>query len=241
MTKKYEKVDCLAFIIFGLAVFFYLYEFALQVSPSVMTDSLMASFNLDAAGLGAMGAFYFYAYAPMQIPAGLFYDRYGPRILLTVAIMVCATGAAFFAMANTASLAALGRLFMGMGSAFSFIGVLVLLTRWFPAHYFALMVGLAQSMGSLGAITGEVPLAAAVSRWGWRPSLLGMAIIGFVLAFLVWKIIRDWPEGRAPVSTANTPKHNEWQRLGHVLRHRQNWSVVGACGHFCCLVGCALS
>jgi hypothetical protein len=59
-----------AFIICILATLFYMYEFTLQVSVGVMTSELMQDLRLNAASLGLTAAFYFYAYTPMQVPAG---------------------------------------------------------------------------------------------------------------------------------------------------------------------------
>ncbi len=126
-VQKQTKI--LPFIVCGLAAFFYLYEFILQVSPGVMTTALMRDFQVDAAVLGTTSAFYFYAYAPMQIPAGLLFDRYGPRLLITLALLICALGAFFFGMTTNLAFASAGRFFMGVGSAFSFIGILILISR----------------------------------------------------------------------------------------------------------------
>src|SRR5215216_3156420 len=112
-----------AYVIFLLSATFYLYEYVLQVAPSVMADSMMKTFNVTAAGFGIISAFYFYAYAPMQLPAGLLFDRYGPRKLMTTALILCALGSFFFASTDSLVTAAMGRLLIGVASAFSFIGV----------------------------------------------------------------------------------------------------------------------
>ena len=183
----------LPYIICTLAAMFYLYEFVLQVSPAVMTNELMHDLKLNAAGFGAMAAFYYYAYTPMQIPAGLLFDRYGPRLLITVALLICSLGAFFFGLTNDTAWASAGRFFMGIGSAFSFIGSLVLISRWFPAKYFALLAGLVQMMSSIGAILGEAPLADVVHQFGWRHTIMYVSAIGIFLAVLVWLLVRDHP------------------------------------------------
>ncbi len=145
--------------IFILATCFYLYEMILQVSPSAMANSIMRSLNTDAVGLSTISAFYFYAFAATQIPAGLLYDKYGPRLLMSLALLICAAGALLFASTLTIYTASLGRFMIGIGSAFSFIGILLLIVKWFPAHRFALIAGITQLMNSLGAICGEFPIA----------------------------------------------------------------------------------
>ena len=53
----------------------------------------MRSFAVDATAFGTLSAFYFYSYAPMQLPVGFLMDRFGARRLLTVATVICAAGA----------------------------------------------------------------------------------------------------------------------------------------------------
>jgi len=215
-----------ATIIFLLAATFYLYEFTLQVSPSVMTTPLMADLHIHAAGLGTMAAFYFYAYAPMQIPGGLLFDRFGPRLVMTFALIVCGLGSLFFSQTTTVQFASLGRFLMGIGSACSFVGLLVLISRWFPAKYFALLAGVAQLMSSIGAIFGETTLASSVENFGWRSTMFWTAIIGFGLAALIWLVVRDYPKHHPAHGKCHTEKESEFKKLKTVLSNSQTWVVA---------------
>jgi MFS family permease len=217
-----QTITLLAVFVLALAASFYMYEFILQVSVGVMTGDLMRDLSIDAAGIGAMSAFYYLAYTPMQLPAGLLYDRFGPRILLTIAVAVCAIGAFLFSIAHGFLPVAFGRFFMGVGSAFSFIGSLVLLTRWFPARYFAVLAGLVQLMSSIGAIAGEAPLAAAIQHFGWRGTILALALVGFALALVIWLVVRDSPVKNQP-RPADHRRMSEWSRLKLVCKHPQTW------------------
>lgn len=219
-----QTVSRKAIIIFTLAALFYLYEFILQVSPGVMTDGIMRDFGVGAAGLGFVSAAYFYAYMPMQIPAGLLYDRYGPRLLLTLAILICVVGTFAFTLTNHSELAAGGRFLMGVGSAFSFIGALVLAARWFPAKHYALLVGVAQLLSSVGAMLGETPLAMLVEHFGWRATLNGIGLAGIILAVFMYAIVRDYPAGAEPNKSAQSS--NEWQRLKDIVKCKQSWVIA---------------
>lgn len=223
--KKYVRSSG-AWIVFLLSASFYLYEYVLQVAPSVMADSMMKSFHLTAAGFGIVSAFYFYAYAPMQLPAGLLFDRYGPRKLMTAALVLCAAGSFFFASTDSPVTASLGRFLIGTGSAFSFIGVLVLVSRWFPPQQFALLAGIAQLMSSVGAMFGEMPLASLIHYVGWRNASFILSFTGLVLAMLIWFVIRDYPDG----GTQKPCKRDwraEWWRLVEVCKHSYTW-ITGA-------------
>ncbi|HAT1993043.1 TPA: MFS transporter [Legionella pneumophila] len=215
-----------SYFIFFLAASFYLYEFILQVAPSVMAESMMKTFGVTGQGFGVISAFYFYAYAPTQLPAGVLYDRYGPRKLMTFAIVLCAFGSAFFASTDSVFTACIGRFLIGIGSAFSFIGVLVLISRWFPPYYFAILAGVAQLMSSVGAMFGEMPLAALIDLVGWRSASFILAGVGFLLAILFWVFIRDYPHQQ----NQTIPDHylrDEWKRLVAVCKHAYTWIIGG--------------
>lgn len=215
-----------AYFIFFLAASFYLYEFILQVAPSVMAESMMKTFGVTGQGFGVISAFYFYAYAPSQLPAGVLYDRYGPRKLMTFAIILCAIGSAFFASTDSVLTACIGRFLIGIGSAFSFIGVLVLISRWFPPYYFAILAGIAQLMSSVGAMFGEMPLAALIAHVGWRNASFILAGVGFILAGFFWIFIRDYPHQK----NQTIPDHylrDEWKRLVAVCKHAHTWIIGG--------------
>lgn len=230
-TTFHTHHKLMPYFVFLLATAFYLYEFILQVSPGVMAAPIMKTFGVSASGFGFISAFYFYAYAPMQVPAGLLFDRYGPRKLMTIAIILCALGSVFFAATTSIMAAAAGRFLMGFGSAFSFIGALVLLSRWFEPTQFALFAGIAQFMSSLGAIFGERPLALLIHAYGWREASFILAGIGFILAFLFWVFIRDYPD-QATQTTPQHPLSEEWQRLRAVTGKSHTWVT----GFYACTI-----
>lgn len=225
-TSASSTYTFLPFLVCGVATFFYVYEFFLRVMPGAMTDELMRSFAIDARGLGIMSALFYYGYTPMQIPAGLLLDRFGPRVLLTFSMVVCAIGALLFGLTDSVVIASLSRLFIGLVSAFAFVGALVLASRWFHAKYFALIVGLIQLMGCIGAIVGEAPVAVIVQSIGWRSTMYWSAAIGGVFAILFWAIIKDSPTSTIQKNNqlAGSPL-NEIQRLGKVLKNPQTWWI----------------
>lgn len=178
---------------FALAAGFFCYAFLQRVSPSVMVDELMRDFAVGAAILGNLSAFYFYAYAGLQIPVGVLLDRYGPRRLMTAAAALCAVGSFAFAVSDSVMAANVGRLLIGAGSAFSFPGTLALAVLWFRPERFASLTGIAQAAAMAGAVLGTAPTAAAVSAIGWRSTMLLLAAAAALFALLLWLAARDRP------------------------------------------------
>jgi MFS family permease len=216
----------LATLVCTLATSFLLYEFILQVSPSVMTRELMYAFRLNKAWFGAIIAFYSYAYTIMQLPAGLLFDRFGPRKLLTLATLVCAAGALLFGMANEWIVLSLGRLLMGAGSAFAFTGALVVVANWFPPRYFSILAGIVQLASSIGAIAGQVTLVPLLKKWGWRSAINYLGYTGIGLALLIWLIVRDTPDPNTRM-TSHTKYSwkQEIKKLLLVLNNPQTWWI----------------
>ena len=74
LTPRNHPPPHLSWIVWGLGAAFYFTGFYQRVAPAVMTDQLMADFEISAAALGHLSAFYFYSYAAMQIPTGILSD-----------------------------------------------------------------------------------------------------------------------------------------------------------------------
>ncbi len=106
----------LPWLMWSLGALFFCYAFFQRVAPSVLVSDLMRDFGVGAAVLGNLSAFYFYAYAGMQLPLGVLVDNWGPRRILTGGALVCGLGTLMFATADTLGPAYLGRLLVGGGA-----------------------------------------------------------------------------------------------------------------------------
>lgn len=212
---------------FVLSALFYFYEFILQVSPSIMTDNLIRSLNIKSTTVGWIAGVYFYAYTLMQVPAGLLYDRFGAKRIIVSALLFCSTGAILFSTSQHVAFLIGSRFLMGIGSACAYLGVLEICVRWIPPCYFAIFAGIAQGLGSLGAATGQAPLAALVNHLGWRHSMLTLGLVGIGLIILIVGLLRDGPKGSAQLKAAHESMHEtNWHKLHAVLSKPQNWFVA---------------
>ncbi len=169
------------------------YAFFQRVLPSVIVDDLMVTFAVGGALMGNLSALYFYAYAALQIPIGVLTDRFGARLILTVALAIAACGSVLLGLAEAVDQAYLGRLLVGIGCSVAFVSTLKLATVWFPANYFASLSGGLMLFGMAGGMLGQAPLAYLLEFITWREALLGAGGVALLLSAAIWLAVRDRP------------------------------------------------
>lgn len=227
-ARRHWAIITTTVVAIGLA--FYCYNFILRTLPTVMVPELMTKFQIDAEGVGAVSAFFYFAYTLMQLPAGIMLDRFGIRKVLIMAICACIVGSFIFALSNSYHLAELARFMIGFGATFSFIGVLKISATYLPHRYFSILSGVTASIGLVGAMIGVVGLAHLVDAIGMTNAIFFTAGLGIILLLLIIFFI---PERK--------PRHleNEFSiqlTLGEaiaalitMLKNKNMW-IVGICG-----------
>lgn len=228
VKSSFIKSQIMPWIVWGLSCVFYFYECLLQVSPGVMSVELMHDFSVTSQTLGILSGIYFYSYAAMQIPGGVLMDRFGPRRLLTLATAACALSAIAFALTDNFYTACIARLMIGFGSAFAAVGSMKFAANWFAPHRFAFLTGLMVTLGMLGAIGGEAPLALLIDNFGWRDSMKIMGVVGIVIAILIFFIAQDAPNAAKQdlPETASSDDFPLMKSLFSLMKNKQLWLVA---------------
>ncbi len=224
-------------IICILAAIFYVYDYFIQVAPSIMTQQLMRAFHLGASNLGVLSASFFYSYTLMQIPSGLLLDYFGPRKVLTIAALFTAVGVWMFGSTHLFGVAATGRFLIGVGSSGAFLSAIFLIARFFSHRKFPLLSGFIQLAGCIGSILGQAPLALIINRYGWRQAMFWVSMATFGLMFVYAIVIRDQRKGSLPTLTDSGIRLSKIKQL---LKNKQLmwiallgclcWVPVGAVG-----------
>jgi MFS family permease len=197
---------------------FLIFEMAIQVSPSVMATNLIHDLHISVFGLGIMSGIYFYSYTAMQIPSGLLFDRFHPRIIITAAILLCTCGTLLLSFAENIYFGSLARLLMGFGSAFAFVSVLIVTAELFDSRHFATITGVTQMLAAIGAMSGQIPISVLVSHIGWRHSLQFLSLLGLLLAMIIWASLKYQKNTRQ--------NHAYLKPLKKILSHNQTWYIA---------------
>lgn len=186
----------LAWIIWGCAALFYLYEYILRASPGVITNELMRDFGVSSTALGVLVSVYYYAYVPLQIPCGVIVDWLGPRRVITFSAALCTLGSVLFAYSDSLLSAQIARFILGAGSACAYVSCAQVGAKWFSSEKFAVIAGLTMMMGTFGGIFGGYPFAVLSNAVGWRSAMLVAAVVGVVVTLISWFVIRDRPQNQ---------------------------------------------
>lgn len=220
-------------LIFALGASFYSYEYLLRVLPGTMTSALMHWHGLNPEQLGWFASSYYITYTLMQVPVGLLLDRFNPKYVLLAAVSACLIGNAAFGV-NSLAIAITGRVLVGLGSAFAYVGVLRLATVWLPTSQFGLAAGLVNTVGMIGGMIADVVLNPVVVKLGAASAVhlatwLGLPIL---LALL---IVPHQPK-TLPLPNAPPQLALAWRQLlmGLCRVAMRPWLWVNA------LIGCAL-
>ncbi len=219
-------------MICSVGMLFYCFNYFLRVSPSVMQNDLMQSLHITASQFGTLAGFYYFIYTPMQVPAGMIYDRFGARIVQFIACLTATLGVGMFIAADSLTMAYAGRFMIGLGTAFAYIGVLKLASVWLPANRFATVAGLTTAFGMLSAIFSVKYLTAFVQVVGYKSALHTALIVGVVLSFGILLFLRSKPK----IVLANVKVHRSpanlkemFAALWSVLKSPQMW-LIGVIG-----------
>ena len=209
-----------------LAVTFILAHF-LRSAPAVIAPNLRAELGLDPAQLSSLPAAIFLGAAIMQLPVGVFLDRFGPRRTMSGLFVLAALGAIVFALAHSVALLALALFLIGCGAAPVFMGVMVLLARWIARDRLATGTAISISVGGAGMLLSASPFAAAVELYGWRESLMAVGLFSLAVAAGVFLMVRDRPED-APAPPGGETLLETILGLRHILTDARIYSFAAA-------------
>lgn len=180
-----------ALIIWFAGVSFVLFQFFIQLSSGVIIDSIMHEMALSALATGILSSSFYYVYTSLQIPVGILFDIKSTRFLMTMGTIVCSIGCFLFAHSYTFSSLMAGRLLLGSGAAFAFIGLSHLIRTHFTSQQFAFMIGLSETLGFIITMLGMISLGVVLQHWGWRNFITYASVTGLFIAYACWRTIPE--------------------------------------------------
>lgn len=217
-----------ALLIWSIAVLFFLYEFFLRTFVGSIAHQIIPELHLSIEQFTLVGTAYYIAYGTMQIPVGMLTDKFGVKAVMVFAALTCAVATFVFAHSTGFVSAALGRFFMGLGSAFAFVCLLIIVSSWFPRRFFGFFAGFSQFIGTMGPVLAGGPLIAylADSHNSWRSVLYAVSVFGVVLALLSLLYVKNKSRTDRTILRPLNHKDTAKTKLLRLLKTKQAWVVA---------------
>jgi ACS family glucarate transporter-like MFS transporter len=185
----------------------YLDRLNLSIAGKYVQDEFALSMKTMGWILSAFG----WGYALFQIAGGWLGDRYGPRKVLTFAILWWSVFTAGTAIAPRLLLAtafglpasfAVLRFMVGIGEASTFPNSNKIVAYWMGCAHRALGNSLPFAGIGVGGSVTPVLIAWLMQRWGWRTAFYVCGALGAVVALVWYRYATDRPEQHSSVNAA---------------------------------------
>jgi len=188
---------------------------------AVIAPELATELALGPQALGNMQAWWIAGFVAAQFPVGWALDTVGPRRTVSLLMLAAVLGAVLFARAGSAFDLDCAMVLIGIGCAPIYMGAVYIFGRVNRPEQFALLCSWLLGLGAAGNLLAASPLAWSAQVFGWRETMLALAIVSAVLAGLVFIAIKDPPR-----LTRDRDAPGALHAIAAILSIRHLWPIL---------------
>lgn len=225
-------------IVVGVTALTVLVAAGVRSAPSVLIHPLEEEFGWARASISIAASIGLFLYGVASPISGGMIDRYGPRRLMLIGILVVGVSTLISsAISQLWQLHLLWGFFSGLGTGLAAaVLAATVATRWFVKRR-GLVVGLLGASVSAGNLVFVPLLMWLFVSIGWRGGVFVLALIVLALLPLIWFLMRDDPSeiglrplGAEPESDAPqvTSKPNPRLVMSYAIRVPEFWLLSGS-------------
>ena len=188
-------------------------SYLLRTNITVAQQLMAHELHWNNTEIGYVFTAFLLGYTIFQVPAGVFGDRFGPRLVLTVsgvwwAITTLFSGLVPGLLISNSSLALVCllalRFLHGIGEASTYPVAMTAVAEWFAPSQHAFINSVIFTGSTLGAAFAPPLVAHIMDAFGWRATFYSTAIPPALVAFLWWRASRNGRVRRAVTSSSVT-------------------------------------
>lgn len=183
-------------VVMGLIFAVWAIACADRANLGVALPFMKKEFNISNTEAGAIVSLFAFAYAVVQIPAGLFYKRVSALTANRIFPLFLTLVSVFTGLMGTTSSTLLLKLYrVGLGVAEGPLGIgcTNIINRWFPPKEKGTASGLWIAASKLGPVIVPPVCVIIVELWGWREIFFAFALPGLVLSVLWYFMVTVKP------------------------------------------------
>jgi MFS family permease len=181
-----------AITVFFVFAFGYFISCLLRAITATLSPVLTLEFELMAADLGLLAGGYFLGFASMQIPLGYLLDKFGPKKIVSLFLLIAFVGTVSFALAQSFSGLLVSRILIGVGVSACLMAPLTGYRIWFAENQQQRANSWMLMIASLGFLSSTLPVQLLLPSLGWRWIFGGIAILILISIFLMLAFIPKW-------------------------------------------------
>lgn len=197
----------------------YFLSYAFRAVNAIIAPDLLRDIGLQNADLGLLSAAYFLSFASLQLPLGIWLDKYGPRRTEAALLLFAAAGAAIFASSTSLAGLWIGRALIGVGVSACLMASYKAYRQWFAPEQQSQLASWMLMFGTAGALTATVPVSEAVPLIGWRGVFWVASGLILASAAAIFFLLKKVETARAQPAPA-TPAASTGQGYGDVFGSR---------------------
>lgn len=135
---------------------------------------------------------------PARVVIGMLTDRFGPRIVYSALLAICALPCFAFAVADSFIQAAIARFMLGFIGAGFVVGIR-LVSEWFPHNELGTAEGIYGGWGNFGSAAAAFTLPTIALMFGgedgWRYAMGITGLMSFLFSVVFYLSVEDTPKG----------------------------------------------
>jgi len=171
-----------------IAIVFVFYH---RLNMAVLSPYIIQTFVVSNTLLGLLSSVYFYAYGSLQPIVGFLVDKWKPRKVLTLFLLLMSLGTFIFAYSPNYFFLFLGRFLIGVGCAGISIPVTWMVTKYFDYSKRGVLFSIIVVTENIGAILATSPFEKLIYLYKWRNALGITAFMAFFLSLLFFIFLRN--------------------------------------------------
>lgn len=160
---------------------FFFYEFIQGNMFASIADNIMLDFHIHVDRMAYLSSVYYVSNVVFLFVAGQMLDRYSPKKIMLLAMLLCVLSTFWLSKADSFTVALLCRFVTGIGSAFCLLGPVRIASRWFLPQQMAMVTGLIVTVAMVGGMVAQYPMTILVAQVGWRTAVWVVGCVGIVM------------------------------------------------------------
>lgn len=169
---------------------------------SYIAPQMMADLGMDKKQFGLLASFFSLGYALMQVPSGMLAEKFGPRKMITIALIWWSAFTILTGMIKHHGLLYFVRFLFGVGEAPMYPSNAVFNSTWFSKTEKGRASSALLAGSYFGPVLAPIVTIAIVNAFGWQAVFYIFGAAGILIAILWGIIAKDLPEQHKMVNEA---------------------------------------